>query len=346
MSLRDFYDQLARTPGVGPQRVATLMKAGLTIQQITTRHAQPRPEDHGQPFLTPACADYPVAFHQLSDPPLRLFCRGVKLDLLSRPIVGVVGSRRASRFALSWAQRLGSALARNGASVCSGLALGIDGAVHRGVLEEMKRNPQAAKPVAVLGHGWNFTHPSENRSLFDELKHVGLLLTEYPPDQAPTRWTFPARNRLIAALSDHVVVVEAGQKSGSLHTARFAEELGRKVWAVPTTPGRANSKGVLALLRDGANAIYDLEEFVEEIVPTRRRDLECRDLKRLEPKKRQLLELLVESEGEVDILYQQTNYSPVELAYQLTELEIDGLLRRTLDGRWEPLCWDLLSHLS
>ena len=345
MKLKDFYDQLDRTPGVGPFRVRQLLDAGLSVKQIAAKHAKPKEELESAPFLTPACDGYPVAFSQLTAPPLRLFHRGHPIQTLSRPIVGVVGSRRASQFGLNWARKVGTALARNGASVCSGLAIGIDGAAHRGALDECERNPHAGKPVAILGHGWNFLHPPENKKLYQELVDKGTVLTEFPPHQSPAKWTFPARNRLIAALSDHLVVVEAGPKSGSLITARLAGEVGRPVWAVPNAPGRLNSKGVLELLRDGVKTIWDLEEFVESVAPTRRREQEPK-LTTLEPRKQMIVELLAESEGEVDCLYNQTNFSPTELAYELTELEIDGLVRRTWDGRWEVLCWDLLGHLN
>jgi DNA processing protein len=264
-------------------------------------------------------------------------------------IVGVVGSRKASSFGLSFARRLGATLARKNASVCSGLALGIDGAVHRGVLEEIARNPKAAPPVGVLGHGWGAIHPPSHEELAKEVERTGSLLTEYQPGAPPTRWTFPARNRIIAALSDHVVVVEAGSRSGSLYTAEFAEQLGRTVWIVPNAPGRPNSAGVLGLWKAGAQTIIDLDEFAETVAPSKvenERSSEALPPSLNSPENREILAHLARCDGSLDDICESEKWTPTELACRVTELELDGVVRRMIDGRWTILRWDLAGHLS
>jgi DNA processing protein len=344
---KSIYERLARTDGVTPRRVAKLKEKDWSLDAIDRFFKGPvRGQATQDPFCTPACLIYPDKLKHLVDPPLRLFFRGQPLSRLSESIVAVVGSRKATQYGLSAARRLGSALARQGVSVCSGLARGIDGAVHRGVLDELTRNPQAATPVGVLGHGWGQLHPRENRDLFQALLQQGVLLTEYERHTPPSKWTFPARNRIIASLSDHVVVVEAGIRSGSLHTANFASQLHRDVWVVPSSPGRPNSAGVLNLLtQDGTRMIVDFDEFVQEVAPGKT-FLERSDLTDLPEQTRRILTELASCEGRLDDLCEALDWSSTELAYRLTELELGGLVRRNLEGNYDLLCWELLGQLG
>ncbi len=347
MTLKDFYEQLARTPGLSPLKVARLEEAGLSVEEIARRNARPEGAKLKCDFHTPASEDYPRKLLHLKDPPLRLFYRGTSPSRLPYPVVGIVGSRKASRFGLSLARRLGEILCRKGATVCSGLARGIDGAAHGGVLQQLDRDPEGAPPLAVLGHGFGCLHPPEHRELAERVARHGTLLTEYPPDFAPTKWSFPARNRIIAALSDHLVVVEAGRKSGTLYTAEFADQLGRTLWIVPLAPGRPNSEGIHRLWRSGAEVVHDLEEFAEQVAPSARLEMGAKNrVARLCPTKRAILTILARSEGCTEPLCRTSELSPVELACHLTELELDGLIKRELDGGWQLLCWDLLSELG
>ena len=328
--------------------MAKLLQAGLSLHQIDKKIGRPQLSPPRDPFVTPACAEFPPKLLELYDPPLQLFHRGLPLKEIPPLVVGVVGSRKASSFGLDWAHRLGVALARRKVAVCSGLALGIDGAVHRGVLEERRRNPSSGPPIAVLGHGWASMHPCKHRELARQVEAEGSLLTEYPRDFPPSRWSFPARNRIIAGLSDHLVVVEAGAKSGSLYTAEFALELGRPVWIVPKAPGKPNSAGVLGLWQAGASVMIDIEEFAEAVAPQWResKNPTQEKLPQLSPESRYLLSLLAAEDGDVDQVCNRVEWSPVELAYRLTELELEGLIRRTYEGNWELLRWDLLGNLK
>lgn len=335
MSLRQFYERLSHTPGLTALKVAQLIQSGLTVEQVAERHANPVTTLSGDTSVTPACQDYPQRLLHLNDPPLQIFYQGKPPSAIKGVVVGIVGSRKASHHGLRLARELGRTLTRRGASVCSGLALGIDGAAHQGVIEQLRRDPNGGSPIAVLGHGLAYLHPSEHRELAQSVRQTGTLLTEYPHSFSPTKWSFPARNRLIAALSDHLVVVEAGARSGSLHTARFADDLGRSVWVVPNAPGRPNSEGVLKLHQSGAHLIYNVEEFAEQVVPSQRKAKRSKSKDpTLSPTKREILNLLARADGRTDLLCQQSKLSPTELACLLTELELDGHVCRQLDGLW------------
>ena len=147
------------------------------------------------------------------------------------PVAAIVGSRKASDAGLLLAQRLAGAVAEAGGVVVSGLALGIDAAAHRGALAA------GGVTVAVLGCGVDVVYPRSNRAVFEQIRDAGLLVSEYPPGTRPATWRFPARNRLIAALADATVVVEARARSGALITADHALDLGRDVLAVPGHSG-------------------------------------------------------------------------------------------------------------
>ena len=212
------------------------------------------------------CDDqYPPKLRDLFDPPPALYLRGTSVQamlaaLRLRPTVAVVGARRPSPYGLEMAWLLGAGLARAGVNVVSGMALGIDAQAHVGALEGVgaPREPvfDERMPVVlagVLGAGVRLRVPRTNARLFTAVAERGLLLSEYGWLLPPRPWQFPARNRVIAALSDAVVIVEGRATSGALHTANFALELGRDVLAVPGEAGRPLSAGPHKLLRDGAH---------------------------------------------------------------------------------------------
>lgn len=197
-------------------------------------------------ILTMQDAAYPERLRNIADPPAVLYYRG-KLPAVDRePLVAVIGSRNSSVFGLSMAKRLGYQIAACGGIVVSGMAKGGDGMAMTGALS-------AGRPViGVLGCGADIVYPSCNRRIYEDTVLRGCIVSEYPPGTEPTRYTFPARNRIISGLSLGVVVVEAPERSGTLITADFALEQGRDVFAVP---GNANVKtcaGSNRLLKEGA----------------------------------------------------------------------------------------------
>lgn len=210
----------------------------------------------GHRLIKKTSAEYPVGLGDLEDPP-SLFVEG---KLGEMPGVAVVGTRRCTRYGIDLAEAFGVAIARSGWTTVSGLARGIDAAAHRGCLRD------GGHAVAVLGSGIDVCYPEENRPILDEiLAEGGAVVSEYPPGTPPDRWRFPARNRIIAAMSSAVVVVEAAKTGGALITARLAAEIGRPVFVVPGDVDRPASEGCNLLIRDGANPVLGAADLIEEL---------------------------------------------------------------------------------
>lgn len=210
-----------------------------------------------QPRLIPVSADeYPVGLRDLEDAP-PIYVLG---ELREPSGVAIVGTRRCTRYGVDLAESFGAAVAGAGWTTVSGLARGIDAAAHRGALRD------AGHAVAVLGSGIDVCYPKENRPIYDRiLAERGAIVSEYEPGTSPARWRFPARNRLIAAMSAAVVVVEAARTGGALITARLAAEIGRPVFVVPGDVDRWASEGCNRLLRDGAHPVLGSEDLLEEL---------------------------------------------------------------------------------
>lgn len=207
---------------------------------------------------------YPPDLGELADPPPVLFLRG-RFDLLtsSAPAVTIVGSRRVTVRGRDLARRLGMALGRSGATVVSGLALGVDGQAHRGALEV------DGNTVAVLGTGPDVRYPRTHARLFDRILERGLVVSEFLPGTPAAPHHFPRRNRVLAGLGRQgVAVVEAGRRSGSLITVDHALDLGREVWTVPGPIDGPACVGSNQLLIEGARPIVDLDAFVAEVCAT------------------------------------------------------------------------------
>ena len=203
-----------------------------------------------------AAEGYPVGLHDLEDaPPIYV------LGELKEPSgVAIVGTRKCTRYGVDLAESFGAAVADAGWTTVSGLARGIDAAAHRGALRD------GGHAVAVLGSGVDVCYPRENRPIYDRiLKTRGAIVSEYSPGTPPARWRFPARNRLIAAMSAAVVVVEAARTGGALITARLAAEIGRPVFVVPGDVDRSASEGCNRLLRDGAHPVLGSADLLEEL---------------------------------------------------------------------------------
>lgn len=204
--------------------------------------------------------DYPAALAEDIEPPAVLFAQG-DLAALEGPRVAIVGTRRCTGLGAGVARELARDLAGAGAVVVSGLALGIDGAAHRGVLD-LGDDPAAGRPVGVVGSGLDVVYPSRHRELWDLVAGAGALLSEAPLGARPVAWRFPARNRVIAALADCVVVVESHAAGGSLHTVAEAERRDIPVLAVPGSVRSASSAGTNQLIADGCHPIRDAQDVL------------------------------------------------------------------------------------
>jgi DNA processing protein len=295
---------------------------------------------------------YPARLFDLDDPPALIHTTAPPerlAELCGAPAVAVVGTRRASAYGLEVAAAIGRGLAAAGVTVVSGLALGIDASAHRGALEV------GGPTIAVLGCGADTAYPRTNRALYGRIRADGAAIAELPPGQQPARWTFPARNRIMAALAHVTVVVEAAERSGSLITAGFAQDLGREVCAVPGRVTARMAAGANQLLLDGAHLVRGAADVLDLIFGAggwkdgggRRnggaggaddgpgspaRPSEPKE--RLDPALERVL-VAVESGDSVDEAARRVRMSASELRAALGRLELLGLVRRDGLGSYE-----------
>jgi DNA processing protein len=279
-------------------------------------------------------ARYPAPLHDLRDAPAVLYVRG-DLGRLDRALasdrVAVVGARRASEYGLQQARGLGRGLAAAGLTVVSGMALGVDAAAHIGALDA------GGVTIAVLACGPERPYPASKRRLHARIAADGAVVAELPPGTLARRWCFPARNRIIAALAQATVVVEAGERSGSLITAGQAADLGREVAAVPGLVTAPMAVGTNALIADGAQLVRGAHDVLEllfgaaalSLLPSIPHDR----LDGLEPDLRLLLERVGSGCDTVSALASGSIGIDAVLA-GLAQLELRGLIRRGPGGRY------------
>jgi DNA processing protein len=290
-------------------------------------------------------ARYPENLREITTPPERLYVRGrfAEDDALA---VAIVGSRAATSYGLAVAERLAADLAARGVTVVSGLARGIDSAAHRGALRA------GGRTIAVLGSGVDVIYPPENRRLAGEIESHGAVVSQFEPGTRPLSGHFPARNRVIAGLALAVVVVEAAEKSGSLITAGFAEEMGREVMAVPGLLTSAQSVGAHRLIQDGAALIQGWEDVVSQLplrwrdritstsmkitamrpAPARPDTFEAGHLAHHQSEHSQLLGLIGEEPTDIDGIIERSGMTPGRAAALLVTLEVEGRIRQ-LEGK-------------
>jgi DNA processing protein len=311
------------------------------------RHVERSMKDGGLGFVAYGTQEYPEQLVNLPDPPAGLFFKGdeEKLHLLlGLPRVTVVGTRRASHYGSRAARDFAEAFASRGVAVVSGMALGIDARSHEAALEA------GALTVAVLGCGADVVYPPRHRGLYQLIVEKGLVFSELPPGAAPATWTFPHRNRLLAALGDAVVVVEGAPTSGAMQTADHAISLGRPVFAVPGSIHLEGQRGCNLLVRDGATPALDPAVTVEEFLLQTR--IERGERRPPQPEegsirpgtgqdpfrelvasgREGLLELLAERPLSIDGLVLRTGLAVRHLSSALAELELAGLVSRAGPG--------------
>ena len=207
------------------------------------------------------CKDdlYPQKLLNIYDRPPFIYVRGkLSKDDIN---IAIVGSRAASTYGKYTTEKISRELALQGLTVVSGMARGIDSAAHRGAITAHGRT------IAILGSGLDVIYPPENKKLFNDIIENGAVISEFPLCTPPRSANFPARNRIISGMSYGVVIVEAGEKSGSLITARLALEQGREVFAVPGSIDSAGSRGTNKLIKQGAKLIENTDDILEEILP-------------------------------------------------------------------------------
>jgi DNA processing protein len=279
-------------------------------------------------------APYPPLLHDLADPPAVLFAAGRAdiFDLLrEEPSVTVVGTRRASPYGTEVAYALGRGLGAAGVPVVSGLALGIDGAAHRGCLDG------GGVPVAVVASGPDVVYPRRHRSLHERVCREGVVLSELPPGTEPFRWSFPARNRIMAGLARMTLVVEAADPSGSLITAEFAKDLGRCVAAVPGRVTSTVARGTNNLLKDGATPISGTEDVLDELFGVGVRTTGDPSAQPSGPDDPALGAVLAAADAHdsVEAIADAAGMTVAQARAALGRLELDGYLVRHDLGGWE-----------
>jgi DNA processing protein len=283
--------------------------------------------------LTAVCrcdAGYPERLRELADPPAVLHVAGDPAALQRDESVAIVGARRGTAYGVEVARTLGRGLTARGVPVVSGMAMGVDSAAHAGALA----TPGAA-PVAVLAGGADVAYPASHRRLHAELIARGCVVSELPPGFTAFRWCFVARNRLIAGLAAITVVVEATERSGSLTTADFAQQLGRPVGAVPGPVTSRFSAGTNSLLAAGAGVVRDTRDVLDQLLGPSESHAEAprEPPAALEPRLRRLLDAIERGHGSLAELTSDPDATR-RVLQDLTELELRGLVRREFGGRY------------
>jgi DNA processing protein len=345
--------RLIRTPGVGPvsyrqliARFGDATRALAALPDLARRGggSSPVPPDArtidrelaavakaGADLLFLGDPDYPALLAELESAPPAITVRGDR-SLLAKPAVGMVGARNASAAACRFARQLALDLANDGAVVVSGLARGIDTAAHVGSLP---------RTIGVIAGGIDIAYPPENAALQERIASEGLLIAEMPPGTEPRARHFPHRNRIIAGLALGTVVVEAAPKSGSLITARLANEAGREVMAVPGSPLDPRAQGCNLLIREGATLVQCAADVLEQIRPIDPRVVRSPvdGFTHAPPEdaddsaRRTVTDLLGPVPVAVDELIRQSGIGSSVVSMVLLELELGGRLERHAGGR-------------
>ena len=249
--VKSFYESMLYPPVFRGARVQKFLDKDLSLCEQILAHCQKQ----GYTVLTPDDAAYPDAFRAMPDYPCVIYMQG-QFDFNRTPMISIVGARKASYYGLNVATRLAYSLCKGGAAVVSGGALGTDSAAHKGAVYA------GGKTVMVLGCGLDAGYLKDNTALREAVVQNGAIISEFPPDFKATKYSFPIRNRLIAALGLGTVVVQANASSGSLITADFAKQYGRDVYGVPGGIYNTAFQGVNELIRDGANIVIGVEDIL------------------------------------------------------------------------------------
>lgn len=268
---------------------------------------------------------YPNSLKDLDAPPIGIFCKG-NLELLSsKNNIGVVGARKITSYGRDVTQHITSELSRNYMVITSGLALGVDASAHQTAID------LKGGTIAVLGCGVDCVSPTENQDLYEKiLDNNGLIISEYPLGMPPSKGSFPARNRIIAALSLGVLITEAAEDSGSLITAEEALKLGRKVFAVPGPITSQMSRGSLKLLKQGAKLVSSADDILDELsMKDQKSNVKNTEqiLKTLNAQEKKVVSLLETESLSLDSLSKIAKIPIHTLLGVVTKLELQGILK-------------------
>jgi DNA processing protein len=326
---------------VSPALAAALAKEPPQLAgqlDATCRWLEEAGPQGGKCVLTLADAAYPPGLLRTEDPPLMLYVMG-RMPPAWPVSIAVVGSRNPTPQGLENARQFSRSFAQAGLTVVSGLALGVDGAAHEGALEGAA--PGQLATIAVVGTGLDRVYPRRHLELARRIVEQGLLVSEYPLGTPPLAPNFPRRNRVISALGQGTLVVEAAVKSGSLITAKLAAEQGREVFAIPGSIHSPQSRGCHWLLKQGAKLVESAQDVLEDLplpaghrLAATARQEDAQDAAADEPEN-SLLAALGFDPVSLDALVARTGIAPAELQARLLEFELDGLVARLPGGLFQ-----------
>lgn len=253
--LRAPEEKLMAVSGIGEKicrKIKSLKKEDLDKEFASVKKL-------GLKIVTQEDENYPKNLKYMYDPPIVLYVKG-EIKSEDSLAIGIVGSRRASFYGLSSAEKFAAELSDKGFTIISGMARGIDSYAHRGALKA------GGRTIAVMGSGFNQIYPAENKELSEEIAQNGAVISEFSMDTPPKKENFPCRNRIISGLSLGVLVVEAARNSGALITADFALEQGREVFALPGKVDSDTSFGTNELIKEGAKLVSSCDDILEELM--------------------------------------------------------------------------------
>jgi len=311
-------EELESVPGVGPRIAQAILSPELRGKTYRVLEILGK---RGIQYVVLWEEGYPPALRELSSPPPVLFFKG-DLQPLKAPSITVVGTRNASRYGMDMAFNLAQDLSQAGFTIISGLARGIDTAAHRGAL-------QTGKTVAFVGSGLDRIYPPENIPLAREIvEKGGAVISPFPPETPPEKGNFPRRNLLMASLASGVLVVEAGEKSGAVMTARLAQNLGKTLFALPGPAGSPRTKGVHSLIKQGAFLIEEAGDILEILRPgaSSKKETKIKKPIAMDEREGKVWEALEEGPLPVDIIVEKCNLSLQEAYTLLLEMELKGLV--------------------
>lgn len=352
---RDFFLAFAVSDGVGPKRFENLLKhfgsaekawlgskkefenCGIknkTFEKFDTFRKKFNPEKYLSVlqknniwFVAQKEKEYPQSLRSLPNPPIVLFGRGSKSCLKRSKTIGVVGARKVTSYGREVTESLVVSLVDYGFVIISGMALGVDAIAHSSCLENK------GKTIAVLGNGVDLPFPRENQSLYQKIiESGGVVVSEYPPGVNPSKGSFPARNRIIAALGLGVLITEAAEDSGSLITAEWSLKLNRKVFSVPGPINSSMSRGSLKLLKQGAVLVQSVADIISELnygntkTASKNKKFKNRNLSNEEIK---ICRLLENEPMQQDALAKKLKIPVWQISIILSGLEMKGVIKQS-----------------
>jgi DNA processing protein len=332
--MNDIYEKLLilRTPKIGPVKYAALLEkyesVGAVIESLnlsddfkdSVKREMERAYDLGIEYISDTDSRYPIGLLNVKNHPIVISVRG-NINTLSKKSVSIVGTRHSTAAGMGFVSEIANAFANHNIAVVSGMAIGTDTAAHIGAL----KSSGDAQTVAVLAGGVDYIWPLENESLYYEIMERGAIISEMPVGTTPVASNFIQRNRWVAAMSEMLIISEADMKSGSMSTARFANEYGKRVFAVPGHPSDPRSAGPNYLIKNGlATLCMSVNDFFHDGKPQNKKKNDVYENEILDK-----LGMIPVSESVLANLVKKT---VSEIKADLVVLELQGLIRKQDGG--------------